>query len=131
MFGSLYYVLTEEEFNYVDETYFKLTNGEMQDCSALDPYIHKINALAYYEYEGDLDLFPLTNELFAQFPNLEEVRIETNQSEIPENLFHGLPHLKHVEIEADNMSTLPTDLFKQNNQLIYLDFFSDAFIGDI
>ena len=135
MFGSLYNVLTEEEFNYMDETYFKWRNGEMQDCSILDPYLRKINVLTYHEEDlqerGISHLFPFTNEFFAQFPNLEEVRIETNQSEIPENLFHGLPHLKVVEIEADNMSTLPTDLFKQNNQLIGLEFISDAFIGDI
>ena len=135
MFGSLYNVLTEEEFNYMDETYFKWRNGEIQDCSILDPYLRKINALTYHEEilqeRGISHLFPFTNEFFAQFPNLEEVYIETNQSQVPENLFHGLPHLKHVEIEGNNIETLPTDLFKQNNQLIYLDFFSDAFIGDI
>ena len=134
-FGDLRNVLTEEEFNYVEETYIKLTNGEIQDCSILDPYLRKINFLCYYEDDmqelGISHLFPLTNEFFAQFPNLEEIRIETNQSQIPENLFHGLPHLKVVGIEARNMSTLPTDLFKQNNQLIVFDFVGHALIRDI
>ncbi len=135
MYDGLYYVLTEEELNYVSETHIKLANGEIQDCSILDPYLRKVNVLAYDEEElqelGISHLFPFTNEFFAQFPNLEEVRIETNQSEIPENLFHGLPHLKVVEIEADNMSTLPTNLFKQNNQLIKFVFLGHALIRDI
>ena len=135
MFSSFYNVLTEEEFNYVDETYFKWRDGEIQDCSILNPYLRKINYLIYHEEilqeRGISHLFPFTNEFFAQFPNLERVRIKTNQSEVPENLFHGLPHLKFVEIRGDNIETLPTDLFKQNNQLLEFDFISDAFIGDI
>ena len=133
VYRGLYDVLTEEEFDYVDETHTKLTNGEIQDCSILDPYLHKINFLCYYEEDlqelGISHLFPFTNEFFAQFPNLEVVRIETNQSQVPENLFHGLPHLKVVEISGDNIETLPTDLFKQNNQLLEFDMLGDSFRG--
>lgn len=133
VYRGLYDVLTEEEFDYVDETHTKLTNGEIQDCSILDPYLHKINALCYYEEDlqelGISHLFPFTNEFFAQFPNLEAVRIETNQSQVPETLFHGLPHLKVVEIRGNNIEILPTDLFKQNNQLLEFDMLSDSFRG--
>ena len=130
VYSGLLNVLTEEELNYVSETHIKLVNGEIQDCSILDPYIRKINFLCYYEEDLDIShLFPFTNEFFSQFPNLEEIKIKTNQSQVPENLFHGLPHLKVVEIRGNNIETLPTDLFKQNNQLLEFDMLSDSFRG--
>ena len=61
-------------------------------------------------------------------PAIEIVGINVQTQKIPENLFHGLPHLKNVSI-VGVIEKLPTHLFEQNSNLERFVIKSDEFIG--
>ncbi len=120
-------VLTEKEYNELIEKY------NTQGCSAFDPYLHRVDYIFYGSSEmngesGKIAL-KLENKTLLHFPNLKGVTIRTDQSQIPETLLHGLPHLTYARIEGDNIETIPTKLFAQNPQLLEFRIHSKVFRG--
>ena len=101
---------------------------EEKGCSALKPY--KVSQLTQLTYVEEFADYPISeaNDLFKQFPAIEIITVQVETQKIPENLFHGLPHLKEVFIFGI-IETLPIHLFEQNSNLEELNINSDEFIG--